>query len=93
MKNIMRNLLAILFLGFQISSYSQVLESKISGEIIGRNSTEILLIPITEDFNNITILLKGITIPIKDNKFEYTLLTKYIEAYWLIKHGIYRKLL
>ena len=67
MKNIVKKLLTILFLGVQINAYSQDLESRINGEIIGRSSTAILLIPI-----------------IKDNKFEYTLKSKNIEAYWLI---------
>jgi hypothetical protein len=44
----------------------------------------IVIAPVSEYFNNITILQKGITIPIIDNKFEFELKDSSIEAYFLI---------
>lgn len=77
-------LVFIFLLAFQFASYSQGFKTRIQGEVFGWDNKELLLVPITENFSNITILLDGISIPIRDNKFDYTLESEYIEAYMLI---------
>ena len=71
----------LIFFLISITSCTQEYTCKIKGIVIGRNSEEILIAPITEDFNNIQFLYKGIVIPIKDNKFEYEMRITSVEAY------------
>lgn len=73
----------VIFSLFTISTFSQDVKCKLKGTVIGRNSVEILIVPITEDFNNIQFLYQGIAVPIKNNKFEYELKASFIEAYYL----------
>lgn len=84
MKNRIYVFLIITLIALSFNLHSQENETRISGEVVGRNSKEILLVPITEDFNNITFLQIGIAIPIRDKKFEYVLKTPFVEEYQLI---------
>ena len=58
--------------------------SKITGELINRDEKDILLVPESEDFNNIINLQKGIKIPVNNGKFEYTLIDEHIQSYMII---------
>jgi thiol-disulfide isomerase/thioredoxin len=76
--------LFILFCFITKTSFSQEFTCKIRGTVIDRDSKEIFITPVSEDFNNVVILQKGITIPIIDNKFEFELKFSSVEAYFLI---------
>jgi len=59
--------------------FAQEVSYKLKGSIVERDSKEILLLRATEDAR-----FDGISIPIKDNTFEYDLKTSCIEKYVLI---------
>lgn len=76
--------LLTLFILISDNVFSQEFTCRIKGSIIDRDNKEILIAPITEDFNNITILHKGIKVPINNNKFEYDLTVNSNQAYLII---------
>jgi len=78
-------LLTVLILLVPITGLlSQTVNCVIRGTVKGGNETEVLLIPITEDFNNVIFLHSGISIPIVDDKFEYTLIVSDTIEYFLV---------
>lgn len=76
--------LLTLFILISDNILSQEFTCRISGSIIDRENKEVLITPITEDFNNITILHEGIKVPIINNRFEYDLTVNSIQAYFII---------
>lgn len=84
MKNIKSIILLTLLILISESVFSQEFTCRLKGSIIDRENKEVLICPITADFNNITILHEGIKVPIIDNKFEYDLTINSIEAYLII---------
>lgn len=79
MKEIIRTIFLIVFCIVAKNSFAQEVTYNLKGRVVGRDSKEILLLRATEDAR-----FDGISIPIKDNMFEYDLKTSCVEKYVLI---------
>jgi len=63
--------------------FSQKIITKLKGKIIDKDCKQIVLYPATENLDKVSYSYDSMTIPVKNNSFEYTLKSDYVQLYYL----------